>query len=318
MDDALVKAQKQIADQFGSAKWVHTVMIGTKMVGGKDTGEPAIICQVSKKMTAFKLSAVNTPLLPRTILVDGISIPVDVQVKPPPMDQRLYTDSRQFQSRAVTTHQRCHDAPMPGGVQIAPSVKNWVGTLGFALALPDGKYGAITNAHVTDLNGVGNRMIQPGPGTPVFAIVTRVVGIQFGQTANFIDAAVLDTFQGGTHTVRPTQLELGKIVPTAYDNPSLGDQVTKSGRTTGVTQGRCVGIEATSYVGYSEGTAKFERQIVVSGDRGNFSAGGDSGSLVLTRAMRPWGLLFAGGGGQTICNPIAFVLEWADGQLFQV
>ncbi len=58
------------------------------------------------------------------------------------------------------------------------------------------------------------------------------------------------------------------------------------------------------------GVAFFTGQIVIGG--GGFSAGGDSGSLIVVERGgdkgKAIGLLFAGGGGVTIANPIGEVL----------
>ena len=96
---------------------------------------------------------------------------------------------------------------------------------------------------------------------------------------------------------------------------SVGLEVQKYGRTTGLTVGRVTGIHATIDVGYRTGIARFEDQIVISGN--GFSAGGDSGSLVVTKGAlladrRPVGLLFAGATGSTLANPIGPVLERFD------
>ncbi|MGD8871658.1 MAG: hypothetical protein PVJ80_08740, partial [Gemmatimonadota bacterium] len=82
--------------------------------------------------------------------------------------------------------------------------------------------------------------------------------------------------------------------------------------TTGHTEGVVSGIHAILDVSYRTGVARFEDQIVISG-RG-FSAGGDSGSLIVTKGRlladrRPVGLLFAGTGTTTVANPIDEVLE---------
>ncbi|MDX1493506.1 MAG: hypothetical protein R3253_05585 [Longimicrobiales bacterium] len=92
----------------------------------------------------------------------------------------------------------------------------------------------------------------------------------------------------------------------------LGMSVQKYGRTTGHTTGQISGLNATIDVGYRDGKARFEGQIVISG-RG-FSAGGDSGSLVVTKGLlladrRPVGLLFAGTQTTTLANPIDLVLD---------
>ena len=56
--------------------------------------------------------------------------------------------------------------------------------------------------------------------------------------------------------------------------------------------------------------ALFCDQMVIRAPSGDFSAGGDSGSLIWTWDSRrcPVGLLFAGGGGYTIANKIHRVL----------
>ena len=104
-----------------------------------------------------------------------------------------------------------------------------------------------------------------------------------------------------------------------YGAPSSGTgvsvainmRVMKYGRTTGQTKGRVRGINATVNVNYgAAGVARFVGQIVIGG--GGFSAAGDSGSLIVVERGgnqgEAVGLLFAGGGGLTIANPIGAVL----------
>ena len=72
------------------------------------------------------------------------------------------------------------------------------------------------------------------------------------------------------------------------------------------------GLNATINVNYNTGTVRFVDQILISD--GRFSQGGDSGSLVVTKASggqdrKPVGLLFAGSNTNTIANPIDLVLE---------
>jgi len=87
--------------------------------------------------------------------------------------------------------------------------------------------------------------------------------------------------------------------------------VCKSGRTTQSRRGRIIDNSWSGWVGYgAAGRAFFRRQFVVRGIGRPFSAGGDSGSLVWRcSGRRPTGLLFAGGGGLTICNRIQYVLS---------
>ncbi len=88
-------------------------------------------------------------------------------------------------------------------------------------------------------------------------------------------------------------------------------RVMKYGRTTGQTNGRIDAINATVDVNYgAPGVARFVDQIIIK--PGNFSAGGDSGSLIVVQkgkdSRSPVGLLFAGGFGITVANPIDAVL----------
>ena len=85
--------------------------------------------------------------------------------------------------------------------------------------------------------------------------------------------------------------------------------VQKYGRTTGLTAGAITGINATVRVRYSSGSARFVDQIMI--EPGGFSAGGDSGSLIVTNdeSCNPVGLLFAGSSTVTIANPIGPVLQ---------
>lgn len=295
-------------DRFG----IHTVYEGRNLVNGEDHG-PAVVCVVEEK--GIRAQAEKIPAF---IEVCGLMIPTDVIANPAPKDQRLRLPD--FSPFAQNDHQRCHNCPIPGGVQIARQGKNWVGTLSCALKIGD-KYGALTNAHVSGLDGLGNRCCQPHSQAEWIGVFSKVSAMRFDGGPNYIDAALIDTlrtdgpFAPGTHTVIPTQFGLGRINPNPKP-PAVGDVVKKTGRTTGITTGKIVGINATSRVGYDEGTATFRNQIVIEASGGTFSNSGDSGSLILSQDLRPVCLLFAGGGGQTIANPIAYVLDWAGATFF--
>jgi hypothetical protein len=102
--------------------------------------------------------------------------------------------------------------------------------------------------------------------------------------------------------------------------PAVNMIVGKTGRTTGLTQGRIVDIAATIRVNYgSAGVAVFCDQLAIkSTSAAAFSAGGDSGSLIWQWAtgLPPVGLLFAGGGGYTFANKIQRVLPALDIRLY--
>ena len=96
---------------------------------------------------------------------------------------------------------------------------------------------------------------------------------------------------------------------------AINQKVMKYGRTTGQTEGRVTAINATVDVGYSNGVARFVNQIII--EPGGFSAGGDSGSLIVVQGKgkdkaddrKPVGLLFAGSFFVTVASPIDAVLD---------
>jgi hypothetical protein len=97
--------------------------------------------------------------------------------------------------------------------------------------------------------------------------------------------------------------------------PTVGLAVQKSGRTTGHTTGTISSINTTVSVRYSKScgsgggtTFTFPNQVVITGS--TFSAGGDSGSLIVSTGScpQPVALLFAGSSTSTIGNPAGLVL----------
>lgn len=99
-------------------------------------------------------------------------------------------------------------------------------------------------------------------------------------------------------------LNVGKI--RGIRKPELGMPVKKVGRTSGVTRGQIIQIDATIEVGFSFGRkAMFEDQIVTT----PISSPGDSGSVVLDEDNYLVGLLFSGSEKVTILNPIDLVFD---------
>jgi len=107
-------------------------------------------------------------------------------------------------------------------------------------------------------------------------------------------------------------------VVTAGAPLDIGDNVSKVGRTTGLTHGRVTAIELDNVVvGYDIGNLRFDGQIEIEGaGEGAFSQGGDSGSLIVNAERKAVALLFAGGDqggsngrGLTYGNPIDKVFD---------
>ncbi len=214
--------------------------------------------------------------------------------------------------------------PVPIGVSTGHSGVT-AGTIGARVS--DGaRLLALSNNHVyANSNDAqpGDPLLQPGVAdggrNPDHVVATlhdfERIAFCAGFTCplNRMDAAVALT----------TSDDVGYATPDdGYGSPrsqtaaaDLGMKVQKYGRTTGHTHGRVSGINAVIDVSYRGGTARFEDQILISGN--GFSAGGDSGSLIVTEGVllgdrRPVGLLFAGSATSTIANPIDVVLERFD------
>ena len=214
-----------------------------------------------------------------------------------------------------------HPRPVPIGVSTGhPDVTS--GTIG-ARVTNGSQVFALSNNHVAANNNRGSKgdeLLQPGKvdggraGQDAIGTLYDFEPISFcaGRACelNKLDAAI----------ALSSEADLGNSTPDgSYGTPKpwtvearLGMSVQKYGRTTGHTEGRISGVNAIMDVAYPGGTARFEGQIVISGNR--FSAGGDSGSLIVTDGVlladrRPVGLLFAGTTVTTLANPIELVLE---------
>ncbi|MCK4820879.1 hypothetical protein KA005_34255, partial [bacterium] len=98
-------------------------------------------------------------------------------------------------------------------------------------------------------------------------------------------------------------LEIGYSTGSA--EVDLGEAVKKSGRTTGLTSGRILTINATIQVQYGNGVVTFKDQLVST----NMSQPGDSGSVLLNEDNKIVGLLFAGSDQATIYNRFFNVMD---------
>lgn len=223
---------------------------------------------------------------------------------------------------------RARHRPAPGGVSIG-HVDVTAGTLGsraIGLTAPwNNRHLILSNNHVianSNAARVNDSIIQPGradvgrhPADQI-AVLARWVPITFGGAANLVDAAFGWAW---SDRIRGEQYYLSRGRGAYYRTGAtpiaarVGMLVGKSGRTTGLTQGRVTQIGVSINVNFGAGrVALFRNQIAIQSINASpFSTGGDSGSLIWHWSSRrePVGLLFAGGGGTTFANPIASVLS---------
>jgi hypothetical protein len=191
------------------------------------------------------------------------------------------------------------------------------GTLGALLTDGTTSY-ILSNNHVLGLSGnasAGQDISQPGLIDNNCQIPTVVadftVAPQLGPSN--VDAAIAQLRPGAMDA--NGNIEGIGMPSSVVRTPSVGLSVTKAGRTTGVTTGTISSINTTVSVQYQAGCGQgkkfvvsFTNQVVIG--PGNFSAGGDSGSLIVTNDSnhQPVALLYAGSSTTTIGNPIGDVL----------
>ena len=209
--------------------------------------------------------------------------------------------------------------PAPIGVSVGhPDIT--AGTIGARVVDSQGNVYALSNNHVlANVNDaqIGDSMLQPGPfdgGTDPADKIGELYDfepISFSGN-NTMDAAIASST---TANLGNATLPEGYGVPgTTVVQPTLGMNVQKCGRTTGCTTGQVSELNVTVDVCYEPSgpfclaVARFVQQFTIG--PGGFSAGGDSGSLIVTNnsSKNPVGLLFAGSSTRTIANPIGPVL----------
>lgn len=191
------------------------------------------------------------------------------------------------------------------------------GTLGCLVRKTNGTPGEfiLSNNHILaneNNASIGDSILQPGKLdggiNPPIAELTDFQPLNFSGGSNFIDAAIAQVINPGD--VLPNIQRIGRVA-----NPPMtalqGQSVKKHGRTTFLTQGIVDGLAEDIAINYPSGQAKMENQISIRGTAGgNFSNGGDSGSLIVdTLSNRPIALLVGGGMGITFACPISPVLQ---------
>ncbi len=188
------------------------------------------------------------------------------------------------------------------------------GTLG-ALVTKNSTQYILSNAHVLALSGrgsVGDDISHPGMIDTGCQILGVVADLSEWALGGCCDAAIAQVRSGAVDS-SGTILCIGQP-SSATVTAAVGMAVQKVGRTTGHTTGSVTSVNNTISVRYPKScgsgggtTVTFNGQIGI-GD-GTFSAGGDSGSLIVDSSKRGVGLLFAGSSTTTFANPINSVLS---------
>lgn len=318
LKQALYRIIKGKSNVIGFSTALHK-----KLVKGKPIEERAIRFYVSRKLPEKALSIQD--ILPKTVTIDGKEYLTDVVE----IGEVKALGKRKFRRQEINRTDKVR--PLVAGISIG-HYQITAGTLGAFVT--DGTYEYIlSNNHVIANSNhakAGDPILQPGPydgGSPTdrVASLTRFIPIRFNSPRGCISRRVIRRL---IQRVRPqallnivdagiAQLEdtyLNKTIDGLYilkqpSDPEINEFLWKSGRTTGLTNGRIIDTNAVVTVDYGEdGKATFENQIMTTA----MSRGGDSGSLMGYRIndnLCPVGLLFAGSDTVTIANPIKEVLK---------
>jgi hypothetical protein len=198
---------------------------------------------------------------------------------------------------------RTRQRPIPIGVSVGHAAVT-AGTLGaFVLHRKTKKPVILSNNHVLANEGaakIGDVILQPGAydggkrSRDRIGALLDFVPLKNG-AGNLVDAAAA-SLDAEIRFDATTLTGIGELRGLREQMLEPGDIVAKLGRTTGATRGVVTAIELDDVVvSYERGDLSFDRQIEIEGmDDDPFSAGGDSGSVIVDENGMACALLFAG------------------------
>ncbi|GAA4001688.1 hypothetical protein GCM10022247_22980 [Allokutzneria multivorans] len=313
--DEIRPVKRRVEDAFLDLPGVVGVDIAQQRVAGLPTGRLAISVSVLDKLPENRVAARN--ILPRE--VEGV--PVDVV-----RDDVV----------AHTALMRADSAPEPppeaystlvGGISVgpcrpirlgpplAPEYGEYVtvGTLGVLVTdrLGSGEVLGLTSFHVACVDdgwAIGDELTHPSRVDGGRCPDDVCGSLARGALSSKVDAALI-RFRSGSAT-EPAIVGIGPI--TGHAAARIGAPVRKRGRSTGLTAGVVVSVDATVQLDYGAGLGvrRMRDQVRVEVAAGRFGDRGDSGAAVVDQSGRVIGLHFAGNQGGTVgyANPIEPVL----------
>jgi len=299
--DTLMEKLKQYvrahADGFLNDPNISSVGIGYKQTKGKETPQLAIQFSVHSKVKPEDVSAEGSSLIPKTLDVDGTTVPTDVI-------ERSYKPSFTTIKLKPKDERRIRADVVSPGISVG-SIATTAGTLGtFVRDSQTKQIVILSNWHV--LQGsqgkIGDDVVQPGKFDDNRVEKNRVGKLLRSHLGPAGDCAIASmTGRGISNAI----LELGTSVD-KIGEPHLKDRVVKSGRTTGVTYGVVSRLEVNTKMVYPGGTAATVGGFEIEPDpkkpapNNEISRAGDSGGawMALGKNGKPTdvmlGLHFAG------------------------
>lgn len=220
----------------------------------------------------------------------AVSLPQGLNRQDYRIDEVGEFKAESYGSQLAAQNRQSEHRPVPGGVSVG-HVDITAGTTSYLLTDGSDVYTASNNHVYANVNQgqQGDTIIQPGDADggssdQQSAELVDYVPIEDGVT---VDVAWAEPVV--EHTTDIIDIGAPQGQPRRAE---VGETLTKSGRTTGVTEGVVNQIEASVDVNFGDaGTIRIEDLIVTE----DMSDGGDSGSAVLgVDDNAPVGLLFAG------------------------
>ncbi|MCI0349975.1 MAG: S1 family peptidase [Acidobacteriales bacterium] len=192
------------------------------------------------------------------------------------------------------------------------------GTLG-ALVTKGGTNYILSNNHVLARSGqavAGEDVSQPGAIDVGCNIANTSIVADLSEAqplGSNVDAALAQVRSGAVDSTGAI-LHVG-VPASTIGTPAVGMPVAKSGRTTFLTCASIGSVNTSVSVRYQQGcgkgkkfTVNYTNQVVINSS--SFSAGGDSGSLIVnSNTAQPVALLYAGSSSTTIGNPATEVAQ---------
>ena len=293
------------------------VALGTKRVRGVDTGIPAIVVFVRRKLPASQLkpeavvpTSLLTPLVPLGTVghlmatdvvevgdVKALGLRAQVEIPPSPV-------------KALAENPLAKYRPIIGGISCGRERFDRSGTVGLPLLYRGDVPVLLSNDHVIALSYLN---VKPVGGEPVRQpsvgdkwdseedYVARLLEWSgFLADSNLMDAAIASL----TVDARPELLGLGPY--NAIAEPTIGMEVAKSGRSSGVTQGTILYLDAVIQVDYGlPAPFTFEGQVATT----PMLIPGDSGSALVRRSDIAVACLgFAGSNLMSFHTPISRIM----------
>lgn len=282
---AIIQAKRRVEDQFLSIPGVVSVGVGTT-----DDGQEAIVVGVTEDVG---------DQLPAT--VDGYPVVVKRFTQPEPQHLPSVGDI----GRIRPTQNQSRVRPVRPGLSMAPHDMSGC-TSNFIFENSDGEARIGTNRHcvapLDDQTYIDEAVLQPSPfdgGTIPDDRIGRVsMGVELEEAntdtpvPNTMDFAAVRFVDGTEWTTKVHKV--GHLTGPPKQ-PELGEEVTMSGRTSGVSEGTVQQLDVTVAISYDAYTARLTGIIYTDTN----SIPGDSGSPLVSRKngqIRPLGITFAGGG----------------------